>query len=380
MPIYPPINRTESFNSIGQVKDSTGTSPVPVTLRKRVTVRSATTANFKDSSGFRKPGSYTSSILNYVVSPTATLTTKFSDGSLNTEYSGGAGWGSYSPQWDLGPFSSRVQNQALTKALLKLQDQKVNLAQAFAETKETADLFRGACYGLADLVNQIKRAYRNPWDAWKRGFGRVPDALLQAQFGWRPLMQDIYGSIEVLQHKNRAANGYRATVTGNGKDGARVLRDWPDSQYGFHLIETGDYQGHVSLTFNMASPAIATLSSIGLTNPAYVVWEKIPYSFVVDWFLPVGNWLNSMTADYGWEWVAGCYSETRNFVTQNTAGFSHPIGKGGQYVSGEFGNSSGYNFTRLVYTSSPVPGIFLKNPLSSLHVAEALALLVQAFR
>lgn len=34
-------------------------------------------------------------------------------------------------------------------------------------------------------------------------------------------------------------------------------------------------------------------ASAGLANPAAIVWEGIPFSFVVDWFVRVGDWIDS---------------------------------------------------------------------------------------
>jgi hypothetical protein len=31
--------------------------------------------------------------------------------------------------------------------------------------------------------------------------------------------------------------------------------------------------------------------SLGLVNPLEIAWEVVPYSFVVDWFLPVGSYI-----------------------------------------------------------------------------------------
>ena len=31
---------------------------------------------------------------------------------------------------------------------------------------------------------------------------------------------------------------------------------------------------------------------LSLDNPAVLAWEALPYSFVVDWFIPIGDYLN----------------------------------------------------------------------------------------
>jgi hypothetical protein len=33
--------------------------------------------------------------------------------------------------------------------------------------------------------------------------------------------------------------------------------------------------------------------SLGLVNPAEIAWEVVPYSFVVDWFLPIGSYISA---------------------------------------------------------------------------------------
>lgn len=33
---------------------------------------------------------------------------------------------------------------------------------------------------------------------------------------------------------------------------------------------------------------------LGFTNPAAVLWEATPFSFVVDWFLPIGDYLKTL--------------------------------------------------------------------------------------
>ena len=43
------------------------------------------------------------------------------------------------------------------------------------------------------------------------------------------------------------------------------------------------------------------ISYYGLDNPTLAVWEAMPYSFVVDWFLPVGDYLSSLSAFNGIE-------------------------------------------------------------------------------
>jgi len=54
---------------------------------------------------------------------------------------------------------------------------------------------------------------------------------------------------------------------------------------------------------DMSSNIKAYAAALGLNNPAAIVWEAIPYSFVVDWFFKVGKLLNSLAIQpFGGEW------------------------------------------------------------------------------
>lgn len=48
----------------------------------------------------------------------------------------------------------------------------------------------------------------------------------------------------------------------------------------------------------VTNPNLLLFNQLGLVNPAYVLWDAVPFSFVADWFLPVGRYLQSYS-----DWV-----------------------------------------------------------------------------
>jgi hypothetical protein len=70
---------------------------------------------------------------------------------------------------------------------------------------------------------------------------------------------------------------------------------------------------------------LRALSTYGLTPDFYVIWDMIPYSFIVDWFLPVSDILATLDADamyfsgeyYNLENVCFSLSYTRDLVTED---------------------------------------------------------------
>lgn len=96
---------------------------------------------------------------------------------------------------------------------------------------------------------------------------RASSFWLEHQFGFVPLLQTIFDSISELE---RSETIRRRTGKSNG------------ARYGMYagVINTSQY----------------TAARLGLLNPALVLWDKLPFSFVIDWFLPISTilrWLGS---------------------------------------------------------------------------------------
>jgi hypothetical protein len=128
-----------------------------------------------------------------------------------------------------------------------------------------------------------------------------------------------------------------------------------------------------------SSTLLATASEIGLTNPAEVAWELVPFSFVVDWAIPIGTFLGQLDASVGWHFETG--SITRFYSRRATKTVS---------VSQVPSNYVYYNFDGNRYVeelevsrtgiSSWVEMLTLpafKDPASFAHIANALALITQ---
>lgn len=300
-----------------------------------------------------------------------------------SELSGPACFGP--PNWPSYPYDSNLQVRAETQALLKLQNQKVNLAQEFARAKQTAGLFNEFCSTVYDLYSAFKRNNPGGYARAKAGADAASAGFLSYVYGWRPEMSAIYESATALRAGNSDFGGFRCSVDGVAT--SRVNFVWKygggGTDSGCFQSSSGSLRGRCSLVFKLNVPLFKALGQYGITNPAYVIWDKIPWSFVVDWAVPVGNWLNTMTADYGWDFVSGTYS-TKELHTAIPAGTyfngksAFPAYDGYLSTTGLQDRYEGYH--RSVYGSKPVPGLFMKNPLKTIHVLEGIALLKQAIK
>jgi hypothetical protein len=286
-----------------------------------------------------------------------------------------------------------MQSKAEQKALLKLLAQDFDLGVFLAEAKQTVKLVGDTSFSIAKQVKRW-RAFNKPsqWELvkkWERGnlpchlWHKIPQSWLQLQYGWIPLLNDIWGAAAYLS-RYRLLQGI-VHVKGYAEDFDDLIDNVSGRAAGDLCQPRFDVEHKVwvSLYYKLNSPVIAELSSLGLINPAAIVWEKTVYSFVVDWIVPVGGWLRSLTADAGFSFYSGSCSRLSKLRSQN-ANYSEAFAPDvpTRTTSGDMFSvrGEGYNFSRTCYSNSPVPGVYIKNPLSFLHAANGIALLVQAFR
>ncbi|UUW21347.1 MAG: maturation protein [Sanya fiers-like virus 31] len=120
-----------------------------------------------------------------------------------------------------------------------------------------------------------------------KGYSKlVADLWLEFHFGWEPLVKDIHDSITVLESitpsHNVKVRGY-ATSTYR-RTGSSGYDQWDIKSY-----------WTLGALVQVSNPNLRLASQLGVVNPASLLWEVVPFSFVVDWFSNVGEFLASFT-------------------------------------------------------------------------------------
>lgn len=198
---------------------------------------------------------------------------------------------------------SRVIIAAQNKFLEEVSSLRVNLYDMYRTRIETVNMVVNLLKTLGTAYTHLKRGkikrfcqtlgitYRRP-----RGRDRSPPGLwLEYSYGWSPLLGDLY---TMLENTFEVPHAYVRQVV--RFEDSYTNRAWPE--YGnLRTFTEGTVksrataQGYVYVD----CPAILAASQYGLLNPAAVAWEAIPFSFVVDWFAPVGDFLNSLGTTNG---------------------------------------------------------------------------------
>lgn len=184
----------------------------------------------------------------------------------------------------------------------KIKESNVNLAQSLAEYKQTASLFSdvvGTVYsayrGLrrGTTARDLSRMLKRPYDAQTKD---LANRWLQYQYGVKPLLSDIHGSCEAL--RKALVTGTNKTVSARSTEHYRGVQQKiePISGAPYMVVTQKIVSKRVKARYTISSASLQALTSVGITNPALLAWELIPYSFVVDWLFPVGTWLASLDA------------------------------------------------------------------------------------
>lgn len=282
-----------------------------------------------------------------------------------------------------------LETRATLEALSDLKDQKVDLATNIATANQTAQM-------VADVANLIAKARR----AWRkkdfrlaadllrisrRGARQLPQDWLAYQYGVKPFLSDVHGAMEALyESANKNPDNWMACGKGRASDSlykeSKFLGE-PGQLDSLIGISSGHQSVFVRIDAGPTNAMLAAAASLGLTNPAQVAWELVPFSFVIDWFLPLGDYFSTLDATFGLQCYGVSTSRRVEWRTEIIGGPPPPetqnnVGWTGAYKPGR---ARRIYLQRSVSHDFPtaVP-LYWKNPFSFGHLANSLSLLASS--
>lgn len=259
----------------------------------------------------------------------------------------------------------------------KYYSMSANLLDIFRTRQETVNMVTSRVQKLyrgARAIKQLNFAkaraiFGNPHRRLKLGKS-FPQNWLEFQYGWRPLLGDIN---TLLDNPLPQLIGF---ITARGSLPISVTDMNAQSSYWrlrqIQGTSTAFSRGKVTVN----SSALSAASQLGLLNPLAVAWEAVPWSFVIDWFYPVGDYLERLGASTGITFSDYSCTQHRKgtvtFTTVNTAPRKYG-GRPNQTISGFCKRSS----RNMSFTLNPLP--VLGNGLNLTRFANALSLLAGVF-
>ena len=201
----------------------------------------------------------------------------------------------------------------------------------------------------------------------------ISDRWLELQYGWLPAINDVF---EASKAYESITNGPRVGRA-RGSVSLSSTQDCSESPSLYHCYgkQTDKLDIIYEFTEQMSIPR-----QLGLMDPATVVWEIIPYSFVVDWFIPIGSYLENLNQIPN---LSGRFLtiKTTRFEGSNNGQMIQPPFN--QWPVVPFINQSYFRLERTVSSSLNVPKPqfnTLPNAMSPTRIWNAIALVVQRTR
>lgn len=191
-------------------------------------------------------------------------------------------------------WSSNDELKLQNKLLGKVRGHKLNLAVNLAELRQTSNMVVGSLRTLTGAAWQLRRgnflgAARALGLTNKRKTRLAADDIsgrwLELQYGWLPLIGDTYEAVKAFRELTKKA---RSTTFRVREEKNRIFTksssvvSWDVKEMYSRGIQYEMYED------------MSAVRSLGLTNPYSVAWEVIPFSFVADWFIPVGTYLENL--------------------------------------------------------------------------------------
>lgn len=117
---------------------------------------------------------------------------------------------------------------------------------------------------------------------------------LEYHFGWENIVKDVGDGVELIHDSPFPKLGRRIKASATEfetQPKKPTVSRWSSGLISWWPKKTAKLMGTVVIE----DPNIARLNQLGFVNPAVILWELIPFSFVVDWFSNVGQVLSSYT-------------------------------------------------------------------------------------
>lgn len=257
-------------------------------------------------------------------------------------------------------------------------DLSIDAAQARSTYKSIA---------LTERLGNVYRFYRNLRHSPGTVMKEVGSKWLEWQYGVKPTLQTIY---DVAHLADKTAREQFTKFEGKA---AKRLKFRPpravNVDTGFGLIQSitpsvvdGKGLDFVKITVQMDTSQFPDVGYFTSLNPVSIAWELMPYSFVVDWFFNVGDYLRNVENAllYQRAFKNGFYSRGEFMdVKWHAQTYNATNGSTLRNVTISADSSASYKwFERVKLTSYPLPRFpSVKAELGSGRLLNAAALLSQ---
>lgn len=214
-----------------------------------------------------------------------------------------------------------VQTVIENKLMDRIQQSSINIGQFIAERRQLSNMVASTATKIARTFVSLRQGNftqaarlltsSNAASRYNRN-QNIAGAWLELQYGWKPLLGDIHETAKLIAEKVHTDPPRIVRATAKHSEIFPPLEipfnNYPQDPDFVWIRSHGETQGRGWLEMRMTSDFGRSLGRTGITNPYSLAWELVPYSFVVDWFVPVGAFLQRLQYDQGLVFSRGAIS------------------------------------------------------------------------
>jgi len=168
---------------------------------------------------------------------------------------------------------------------------------------------------------------------------------LEWSYGWSPLVKDVASAAQFLAAHLEAPLYKEYRTSRKVKLQCSFSQSWVERQ------STGFIRSGIIARLS----EINSVKLLGFTDPAAVLWELCPWSFVADWFIPIGNYLQARGLSQA---LRGTFVTTKTTYKYEKGSALPSTFSSGQLTasfSGDFYSRLQVDVTRSISSSLTVP-------------------------
>lgn len=244
-------------------------------------------------------------------------------------------------------------------AAAKIASSGFDLLTFVAELRQTYTMWRDVGKTITALLNRSNGSAVNSW--------------LQYRYGWRCLYYDMLNIQKLINSmdekrvrvKERVGRDYTSSNI------TQYTTDWSSSTTVWQIEDriTCGVRGLVCADIDVPPIRI---------NPFITAWELVKFSFIIDWFIQVGQWINTMTFLSAEEkhYACGSYALTCERTITKVSQQMKPYFS---YTTWSINQSQKARLLLRVPTGIPL-GLQTTLKLDAFKVADLVALVLQALK
>lgn len=294
--------------------------------------------------------------------------------------------GSYPPRIRSTSEMSEASANLKNVCLSRLRDNQIEIGAILAESLETANYLAYRTQRLASGLVKIKKGKVVDGLGKIIGIGkgrsaseRAASAWLESRYAISPLIRDVNDLWKLssgqlsdntqLLVSASARKSIQGRVQDDRSEGLKTSDSW--------RVSWSCDIAH-KLTGRIDDPELFAASQLGLDSVVSPVWELVPFSFVVDWIIPIGTYLNALHGPKALSFVGGYTS----YKVKETGTYRYRYSNIGKSTASlltkemKVGSFKAEGYSRSAYTNFPeasIPSVEFVQNLT--NVVDAIALL-----